>query len=39
MERLKLETSNLVYMWIIEVPAFGREIVPERGVVTVTWPL
>ena len=38
MEWLKLEASNLVYMLIIASP-YGWQIVPESGVVIVTWPL
>ena len=35
LERLKLEISNLVCMLIIEVPLYGRQTVPERGVVAI----
>jgi len=38
LERLKLKTSNLVCMLIIASRSYGRQIVPERGVVIVTWP-
>ena len=34
------ETLQLWYVgWTYQVPAYGRQIVPERGVVTVTRPL
>jgi len=36
LEQLKLQTSNLVYTLITASPSLRRQIVPERGVVTVT---
>jgi len=34
-----VDTSNLVCGWNIASPSLRRQIFPERGVVTVTWPL